>query len=239
MARPSGACAACGFTAFARSQQISDTGGSSISIYPESRSFLFFPLATQPTAVRRQRAENQSGLEPRDRAGSHRDAGSVRSHDRTCLPYARLLPRARAGIADLLPTLLELARLPPVTHADGRSMVPLLRGGATEAALREEFEERPILAHRIEWGGERQLWSVIGGRWKLISSAGKSSSDALYDLVTDPAERRDRSAEHRDVVEALRSALADFRAKSGPGTPLQVELDAADEVILRELGYVE
>ncbi len=146
---------------------------------------------------------------------------------------------SNVSITDLLPTLLELAKVTAAPLTDGRSVVSLLRGEATGAKLREELEQRPILAHRIEWGGEHQLWSTIYGRWKLISSSGAIGPDELYDLATDPGEQHDRSTEHRDAVTSLGSMLAGFRAQASPRTPIQLEIDANDLAILRELGYTE
>lgn len=156
-------------------------------------------------------------------------------------PAHGVLPQRVASnlsVTDLLPTLLDLAQLPP-SLVDGRSMVPLLRDDATGSDFRNELEQRPILAHRIEWGGDRQLWSVIFGRWKLISSSGALGADQLYDLATDPEEHHDRSAEHQDIVASLSSMLDDFRVQSSPRTPIQLEIDASDRETLRKLGYVE
>jgi arylsulfatase A-like enzyme len=144
------------------------------------------------------------------------------------------------SIVDLLPTLLELAGLPKNDETDGRSLVPLLQGGANEGRLRRELEARPLLAHRLEWASHRSLWAVIEGRWKLIvDPEDPHRGPKLYDRGDDPLEQHDRSSERVALVERLLARLYTFRQQSRKGTPLSVDIGADELQHLRELGYAE
>ena len=110
------------------------------------------------------------------------------------IPLLIRLPGQRTGRvidtpvsqADLAPTLLDLASAPALPTADGRSLAPLLKGGATLAPL-------PVLAMSLErqsrfrpLGGEGHF-AVIDGDFKLVTSLGRQAPQ-LFDLRADPAE---------------------------------------------------
>ena len=142
------------------------------------------------------------------------------------------------GLIDVAPTLAELAGLPALARADGRSLAASVRKGV-------EPPSRPIFAHRrehraepVETGAEKLAVRAPG--WKLIRSLGQR--EELYDLVSDAAELRDRLAQG-DRQEALRlaelTALLDahLAARAGAGD----ESELTDEVreALRALGYTD
>jgi len=100
---------------------------------------------------------------------------------------------------DVLPTLIGLCGLkpPPGVEFDGVNLADLLRG-----------ELRSLPGERIHFVQFRQntaqpdKWTntVMTRRWRLVR--GKE----LYDITTDPGQRRDVAPEHPDVVERLRAA---------------------------------
>ena len=117
---------------------------------------------------------------------------------------------------DYFPTFLEVAELPAESEnrLDGKSIVPLLRGGTIES--RALYWDYP---HYGNQGGAPG--SVIrDGRWKLIEWHDEGSVE-LYDLEADPGEKRDLASEHEDFVARLRDSLAKWRREVGakPPTP--------------------
>ena len=116
------------------------------------------------------------------------------------IPEGRLVRRLAAHI-DLLPTLAELAdvALPDTLALDGRSLVPLLRGGAGGP-------ERTLFTH---WTGtrdgtlERYPGAVRTERHRLVRT---SDVWALYDMRLDPYQLRDVAAERPGVVDSLSAA---------------------------------
>jgi arylsulfatase A-like enzyme len=113
-------------------------------------------------------------------------------------------------VADLMPTLLEVAGASyPKTH-DGRELPPLI--GKSWG---------PLLAGRTESIRTDQdylAWEIFGnravrqGEWKLrwqFKPYGKADWE-LFDLAADPAERKDLAAQHPDKVKALTALWKDY-----------------------------
>ncbi len=123
---------------------------------------------------------------------------------------------------DLLPTLLDAAGFGPPEDAQGASLLPLAHGvgrGYARAAVSSQFE----VAHALRLG-----------RWKIrVSSSGVP---AVYDLVDDPAERRDvapgRPLERRLLTDALSTFLVYQKLwrKSRWGTPSNALPALADDL---------
>ena len=100
--------------------------------------------------------------------------------------------------ADFYPTILELCGLPlnPKQHADGVSLVPLLRG--------ESIEDRSLYWHYPHYGNQGgEPGSIIRrGSWKLIHYY-EDGRNELYNLSDDPGEQHDVAADHGDRVTAM------------------------------------
>ena len=108
---------------------------------------------------------------------------------------ATLLPRSvdqAVSILDVAPTILELVGAAPLEDADGRSLVPLLRGGS--------LPERPVFAELQR--AERPQRAVVDGGFKLVYGS-RSGIYALYDLAHDPAEQQLVTDAHFDIVKKL------------------------------------
>ncbi len=104
---------------------------------------------------------------------------------------------------DLMPTLLDLCRVPAPAgyESHGTSMRPLLETSSENAApSNTEWPQRSVVTESqrvpepIKW---RQS-CVMTDRWRLIEGS------ALYDMQTDRVQRHDVAAEHPEVVERLR-----------------------------------
>lgn len=101
---------------------------------------------------------------------------------------------------DLMPTILDwLGRRPP--PADGRSLLPFLRGGAPENWRREahwewDFRDRRKPAAQSELAlhpDEANLAVLRGERYKYVHFA--ALPPLLFDLARDPAELENRAAD--------------------------------------------
>ena len=102
-------------------------------------------------------------------------------------------------LIDLLPTFVAAAggKVDPRWRVDGINLLDVWTG-------KSAAPERTIF---WEWQSERaDQIAAMRGEFKLVVSHGGRSE--LYDVVGDPAERRDVSAEHPELTKELRDELA-------------------------------
>lgn len=123
-----------------------------------------------------------------------------------------------ATMMDLLPTFARLAsaKAPGTDVIDGRDIWPLFAGTPGARTPHEAF-----YYYHYE-----QLQAVRSGPWKLFVALDRHRSNPvvvreglvparLYDVVTDPAESKDVSAAHPDIVAQLTALAAKGRAYIG------------------------
>ena len=143
---------------------------------------------------------------------------------------------ANVSLVDLLPTLLDLAGLPPTDDVDGVSLAPLVEG-QSDALL----DDRALYAHRqgarrSRDRGDEILESVVQGDLHLIS---RSDSVELFDLATDPDEQVDLAASRPDDAARLLDLLAGFASSEAASETSEIEVDAEAIEQLKTLGYIE
>jgi arylsulfatase A-like enzyme len=170
--------------------------------------------------------------------------------------------RVSAPVAhvDLLPTILDLLRIPAPAWIEGRSLVGLVTGREAESA----FGDRPLYsetrtdtalaAERREVSFPAPAFMVRRGSRKLLrypDGAGGYRYE-LYDVASDPDERHDLHAAEGEAASELRALLDAYEAESrarreridaasgaAAAPPEAVSLDPAQEEKLRALGYLE
>jgi arylsulfatase A-like enzyme len=128
------------------------------------------------------------------------------------------------SLADVAPTVLELAGVAPAGPLDGRSLLALGAGRA---------QGRPVTGEEERWvptttGGEQRLrvFSVRTELAKYVLTVDQKTNgvvaEELYDLVADPAERRSLPLEGLDrpgpdfcrAVAAVRARVPGFSTKT-------------------------
>ena len=135
-------------------------------------------------------------------------------------------------LIDVAPTILEAIGLKAEASAmDGQSLVPWIKGKtrADLTSLVESFYPR-------ENFGWSELVGLVAGPWKYI----QAPRPELYDLASDPGEKRNLAASSSDKAGELRAQLEQelLRLSPSPGAAAgqAVSPDARDR--LRSLGYV-
>jgi len=164
------------------------------------------------------------------------------------------------GLADLVPTILDLIGAPQPDVSMGRNLAPLLRGEVARVAeapiYSEAWYETAMAAGGTTHKVEQPSIAVRQGRRKLVRlNRGGRFSYQYFDLGEDPDERvdlyptrpgavtdlRDLLASYEPLMSGIRRRCALSRARFGAVEvePEQVEVDPAVEEKLRALGYVE
>ncbi|HET7293690.1 MAG TPA: sulfatase [Vicinamibacteria bacterium] len=159
---------------------------------------------------------------------------------RAGLPPGRRV-RGLARHVDIVPTLLDLVGAPfsqPGFDVPGRSLRPSLEPREGPLSAAEAFAQRRLGAER-RGAGQGETYSLMDAEgWKFIENA--RGPDELYDLGSDPLERRNLLRRSPERAAALRqAALRVFERAREEGR--RVSPTAPDDSIqdeLRALGYV-
>ncbi len=131
--------------------------------------------------------------------------------------------------ADIAPTILDLLGLPPLEGIQGQSLAPLITGSSKDLGLTGYGESAEFLAF-----GSSMIRSVREGQWKYIHKL----QPELYDVVTDPGEESNLAPSRPEVVERLRSRMAELIGAGDAGSGgADVPLDAEMRERLQGLGY--
>jgi choline-sulfatase len=130
------------------------------------------------------------------------------------------------GVVDVPATLLDLVGA-PVDGLDGRSLAPVL--SATRAADRTVYSE--TLYPRLHFGWS-DLASATDGRYRFI----RAPRPELFDLSTDPHERRNVVDQQRPAASAMRAWLDRAAADAPAAGPTPATSEARER--LKSLGYV-
>jgi arylsulfatase A-like enzyme len=138
---------------------------------------------------------------------------------------------------DILPTLLDLLAAPDAHDGvDGRSFKPLLLG--------QRFEPLPAFLSVSGLPADLELRGVRTARHKhTFAPENDELPQELYDLRSDPTERRNLAAEHPDLCTELRALAESFVDSTGEPQCDPIELAPGEheevEARLQELGYLD
>ena len=134
--------------------------------------------------------------------------------------------RVRGAVAqvDLPATLLDLVSV----SADGMDGVSLRQTLGGRGPGRPVYSETFLPRHHFGWS---ELLSATEDRYRYI----QAPRPELFDLETDPLEKRDRAEELASARAALAAWLAE---RSREGVPAPAPVDAATREKLETLGYV-
>jgi arylsulfatase A-like enzyme/Tfp pilus assembly protein PilF len=113
-------------------------------------------------------------------------------------PEGKVVPD-RVGLIDVAPTVLDILGLPPLSNADGRSLLPMLKGKKSPSA---EYELESLFPyHAYGWS---PLRGFVRGEYKFI----EAPDDELYMLSSDPNEKKDLSEMTTDIASVMSEKLS-------------------------------
>jgi arylsulfatase A-like enzyme len=142
----------------------------------------------------------------------------------------------RVSLLDIAPTLLDLAGVPAMPSCRGRSLKPLALGQAEDLQPRAFFSD--VASRHLN--PNHNLFSVTQDDWKIIRrrrTSGDLVSEELYDLGSDPAERRRLIPEETGGLAAdLRTRLDEFEKARRERRGQSISDEEMQR--LRALGYV-
>jgi arylsulfatase A-like enzyme len=144
--------------------------------------------------------------------------------------------RERVSLIDILPTLREVAGLPPAAADRGVSLLGLIEGRGAPLAPRVLFAH--LWRGTARDGSDRTLKAAIEGDWKWIG--GDALGARLFQLSEDPAELVNRARDEPERALHLRDRYRDFEARSRKYSTEGVDLDLDSDALesLKALGYV-
>jgi arylsulfatase A-like enzyme/tetratricopeptide (TPR) repeat protein len=140
----------------------------------------------------------------------------------------------RAGLIDVVPTILGYLGLPAGDGIEGRDLGQAAAGiGAAGESDARDFYCESLTPTTY---GCSPLLGLVSGDWKLIDS----SNPELYGLADDPREQRDRAGEYPARVEEMRTRLLDLVAgrNQGGATEERQVTDEKTRQRLQSLGYI-
>lgn len=148
---------------------------------------------------------------------------------------------------DIMPTILDLARVAAPRAVQGRSLVPLVRGEAARAkpAFSEKAKTKENFAPPPH---DTESYAVVDGGLKLVHHVDRGAAGGpefeLFDAASDPHDLKDLAAERPEEVARLKALLDAWRERAAvariPPDDVTAGSVSADELErLRALGYVK
>jgi arylsulfatase A-like enzyme len=162
------------------------------------------------------------------------------------VPEGLVIDRTTQSI-DLMPTVLELARLAVPEEAQGTSLLPLLASPEKPSSL--GWNERAVFTERKNppfeaTEGTADSFAILAGGWKLIWNEvvrDDRPEIELFDHRSDPLDLVNLADRHPEVVADLKVQLEEWRnmTEAAKVTPDDVGVDVSPEELeqLRALGY--
>jgi arylsulfatase A-like enzyme len=152
---------------------------------------------------------------------------------------------------DVMPTVLDIARIAAPPQGQGQSLVPLMVAGSAPSQLgwvsRPAFAERKADDDDDSLSAEEQVESlvIVADGWKLIKNDRRPEDwpeYELYDYENDPMDQVDVADDNPDVVERLAAELAAWHERALAARVEETEdanLTPEEEARLRALGYIQ
>jgi arylsulfatase A-like enzyme/Tfp pilus assembly protein PilF len=154
----------------------------------------------------------------------------------------------RVALAEVAPSLLEVAGVSAPAAIQARSLFPLMEGTKSVKAAKVDGSqtahdenanapERPVYSetnygHRAFGWSELKSWRT--GKYLYV----QAPKPELYDQSSDPAALTNLAPSAKAVAETLESRLTEFQQKTSSAASAPTQVDPAQAEKLRALGYL-
>lgn len=170
------------------------------------------------------------------------------------IPAGKVLDETVEDI-DIMPTILQIARLSVPSVAEGESLLPLIAPKFdTSSAEAAGWNPRAAITEKakiFDVGGpaprETEARAITLDGWKLIhntvAAAGQPEFE-LYNIRIDPAEQRNVAPQNQEIVQKLTAALNTWQKKANaarlkPDAQTTQTMSQEELERLRSLGYIQ
>jgi arylsulfatase A-like enzyme len=142
------------------------------------------------------------------------------------------------SVADIAPTVLELARAPALRNVFAESLVPLLEGG--------ELPGRPIVSELTPSKDDKTVFSLRSGRWQYLVHLDDRRELGLWNVRADPQETKnlldEGVAPNENLKKVMNRTIKEMqrleRKNRIAARKEQAAIPSDVEESLRALGYV-
>lgn len=152
-------------------------------------------------------------------------------------------------LLDIVPTILDLLNIQPTSEEKsqmaGQSLAPLIKGSTSEYKINHVITEKFV--PQTEGKYEELSWdriqaSVKQGSWKFILD-NLNQKKELYDLNSDPYERKNMISDQKEIADKLNSFLVNHLKEMLEGkshaAPQELEEKGKVKQRLKDLGYLD
>jgi len=148
------------------------------------------------------------------------------------IPKNKMIPNLARHV-DIMPTILDIAGISPLSHLNGRSLLPLIKSGTEEG----ECQAFLMASGECLLVEENWLYGIKTQRYKYVYSPFQKGYQELYDLSEDPTERRNIAGKYPDLARSLREKTEGMRLCESVS---RMNDDEQAEVarVLKDLGYM-
>ncbi len=143
---------------------------------------------------------------------------------------ARKVVGGRVRLVDLLPTILDMLKIPIPDKVQGESLLPYV--GKKRPKQLPNYMETYFPQENYGWS---RLVGLIDGPWKYI----EAPREELYNLDKDPSESTNLATTETRVIANLRAELKKYlKIYASPFSAEKRKITAEEREKLRTLGYV-
>lgn len=134
-------------------------------------------------------------------------------------------------LVDIMPTVLDLLKVPVPAAVEGRSLLPMMKGQKVGEA--PSFSESLYSEKHYGWS---PLFSLMTDRYHFIDAP----RPELYDIQQDVAETKNLVGEQQALAKTMKDRIQELMQKyeAGRTQVKATEMDMESQEILKSLGYI-